>query len=348
MNKKYFINKLYIKNFKCFDNSKFYEFAFKQDANLIILSGPNGFGKTTFFDAIELFFRKKLTRFHNDIEGKKRYDNLLINNINHNGYLFLELKNSNDKTDIARFLIIINNKKTPLKETMKAITLYQCLPEFKLEEVSEDSQYLNEISSIEEILETNIENFNIFYYISQAESTHFLKRKIDDRKNIMDSLLGIESISQKLQCIEDKLIGKQRNSNVGIKSKISTEEKNIAELKENLDFIIKNKKTLKNVMYRPIFSKPIHENINGLFWDKETFDLDKYEIQEIFNIIDNIFYAINNFEDYDIHMQNKKITEYTKAQNTLSHYILIQEILPVQHLDAFLSFHHLISNMQMA
>ena len=51
--KKYFINKLYIKNFKCFDNSKFYEFAFKQDANLIILSGPNGFGKTTFFDAIE-------------------------------------------------------------------------------------------------------------------------------------------------------------------------------------------------------------------------------------------------------------------------------------------------------
>ena len=25
MNKKYFINKLYIKNFKCFDNSKFYE-----------------------------------------------------------------------------------------------------------------------------------------------------------------------------------------------------------------------------------------------------------------------------------------------------------------------------------
>ena len=58
----YKIESLKVRNFKCFDKKKFYEFYFLQDANPTILSGPNGFGKTTFFDAIELIFTKRITR----------------------------------------------------------------------------------------------------------------------------------------------------------------------------------------------------------------------------------------------------------------------------------------------
>ena len=45
----YRIVNLRVKNFKCFDNKKYYEFTIDNEKSPIILSGPNGFGKTTFF-----------------------------------------------------------------------------------------------------------------------------------------------------------------------------------------------------------------------------------------------------------------------------------------------------------
>lgn len=50
------------------DGSKYYEFVLDDTKNPIILTGPNGFGKTTFFDAIELVFSNKITRFNEAIE----------------------------------------------------------------------------------------------------------------------------------------------------------------------------------------------------------------------------------------------------------------------------------------
>ena len=67
----YKIESLKVRNFKCFDEKKFYEFNFKQDTNPIILSGPNGFGKTTFFDAVELIFTKNITRLNSEIEENR-------------------------------------------------------------------------------------------------------------------------------------------------------------------------------------------------------------------------------------------------------------------------------------
>ena len=51
----YKIVNLRVKNFKCFDNTKFYEFRIEYGKNPIILSGPNGFGKTSFLDFIGKF-----------------------------------------------------------------------------------------------------------------------------------------------------------------------------------------------------------------------------------------------------------------------------------------------------
>ena len=77
----YKIESLKVRNFKCFDNKKFYEFYFIQDTNPTILSGPNGFGKTTFFDAIELIFTKKITRLNSEIENGRTNlgKNILLN-----------------------------------------------------------------------------------------------------------------------------------------------------------------------------------------------------------------------------------------------------------------------------
>ena len=57
-----FVKNISLQNFKCFDSKKFYEFNLYKDRNPTILSGPNGFGKTTIFDAIELSLTGKIRR----------------------------------------------------------------------------------------------------------------------------------------------------------------------------------------------------------------------------------------------------------------------------------------------
>lgn len=91
----YKIVNLRVKNFKCFDNAQFYEFRIEYEKNPIILSGPNGFGKTTFFDAIELIFSKNITRLDKGIEKKTTNlgKNILLNKANEDGYVVLTLRN---------------------------------------------------------------------------------------------------------------------------------------------------------------------------------------------------------------------------------------------------------------
>ena len=84
------IKSLFLKNFKCFNNNKFYCFNFEH--NPIILSGPNGFGKTTFFDAVEIALTGTAHRI-NDIERKSTPlgKHIFLNTTDEHGYIVLNL-----------------------------------------------------------------------------------------------------------------------------------------------------------------------------------------------------------------------------------------------------------------
>ncbi len=64
-------------------------------------------------------------------------------------------------------------------------------------------------------------DFNVYYYISQAESVHFLKRSIQDRKNAMNVLLKTDSVDKKREMVT-KLIGKNTNASTPINNAIKT------------------------------------------------------------------------------------------------------------------------------
>ena len=110
----YKIVNLRVKNFKCFDNAQFYEFRIEYEKNPIILSGPNGFGKTTFFDAIELIFSKNITRLDKGIEKKTTNlgKNILLNKANEDGYVVLTLRNEQSDC-LTIFAKILNNVDLP-------------------------------------------------------------------------------------------------------------------------------------------------------------------------------------------------------------------------------------------
>lgn len=57
------IGRMRIDNFKSFGEPVDFDFS---GADLVLFDGPNGFGKTTIFDAIELCFTGEISRIKKD------------------------------------------------------------------------------------------------------------------------------------------------------------------------------------------------------------------------------------------------------------------------------------------
>lgn len=311
----YSINNLRLKNFKCFDNKKFYKFSFDRNKNPIILSGPNGYGKTTFFDAIELIFKQDITRIETSIEHSRTNlkKNILINESNKDGYLILELINENNNiiTIIAKIDHMV--KKIQYKESIQYFVVEKSIETDNLEDFLKGS--IDWKSSLKdfEVIEYSFDHYNVFYYVSQSESTHFLKTSINQRKDSMNVLLNTEKIDEIISYIEDELIGKSRTS----KNKVVNDE--IEKLKQNIynkTNIFKNKKKendfiFDKVEYQELLNYP--DRIELLNWDKKNIFEDKdskININKITKIIFSLHKFAINFSDYKKYLFNEKIKSY--------------------------------------
>lgn len=210
----YKIVNLRVKNFKCFDNAKFYEFCIDYEKNPIILSGPNGFGKTTFFDAIELIFSKNITRLNTAIENKKTNlgKNILLNKANVDGYVVLTLKRQENEF-LTLFAKISNNNKLEIENSICYGDIKKFISTEELDSFLCNYDNWKDAVDNKTSIKYRAENFNVYYYVSQAESVHFLKRTISDRKNAMNVLLKTDFIDERKSVVTD-LIG-SRNGTSG-------------------------------------------------------------------------------------------------------------------------------------
>ncbi|WP_162536252.1 AAA family ATPase, partial [Acinetobacter sp. Cas4] len=101
------ISKLQIQAFKAFTKI---EFDFNK-SSLITLEGPNGYGKTSTFDAIELLFTGKISRISDlyklvMVETKKKFkDNLYWNKKSGEVDLKIKVELMNDHDDEKLFFV---------------------------------------------------------------------------------------------------------------------------------------------------------------------------------------------------------------------------------------------------
>ena len=93
------IKRLYIENYKLFSHK---EIDFSQ-ALLSVFDGPNGYGKTSIFDAVELLITGKISRVKEceSIDGKSAYQTVFAQNSDKDVVLKAELKIKRQK----RFLL---------------------------------------------------------------------------------------------------------------------------------------------------------------------------------------------------------------------------------------------------
>lgn len=308
----YKIVDLRVKNFKCFDDKKYYEFCIDYDKSPVVLSGPNGFGKTTFFDAVELIFSKNITRFDKEIEKKNTNlgKNILLNQANQDGYVVLTLKrgenefltlfakilNSNHKIDVENSIYYGYSSKYICTEELDGVILGY-------------NNWKNVIDS-ETLIRYRIRNFNVYYYVSQAESVHFLKRTISDRKNAMDVLLNTGFIEERKKLVSNLIGSRNKTSGHLINDEIISLDNKIKNLATKLKTLLKtNTNTQTGVEKIENIDLGLYEKDSDLyFWDNSNIvELDTYSIKKGIYSLSSIISFLENEIDYRNYQWNENI-----------------------------------------
>ncbi len=336
----YKIVNLRVKNFKCFDNAKFYEFHIDYEKNPIILSGPNGFGKTTFFDAIELVFAKNITRLDKGIENKKTNlgKNILLNKANEDGYVVLTLRKGKNDFLTLFAKILHDNHKLNVENAICYGQIQDFISTDELEcFLHKYNNWKNDVDN-ETFIRYRTKNFNVYYYVSQAESVHFLKRTITDRKNAMNVLLNTSFIDERKNIVTDLIGSKKGTSGHRINDEIMFLENELKNKAVKLKALISAnaQSEVTNIEY--IDLGLYKKDANLYFWDSYNItEFDVVEIKRGINTLGNIISFLENESDYRNYQWNEGIRKLFKS-NAIEDYVenrdyIINDLVSVEKIE---------------
>lgn len=272
---KYKISSLYIKNFKCITES---EFIF-DGKHLVVYDGPNGYGKTTCFEAIEILFagtpRKSKTSF---VDKRYKFKDSPIH------------KNNNEEIIISAILKDHNGNELKIKRIFPSASKIASAENNFGKVFTLSKLYINETekeSSVEQLEELlhfeNIEQlFNLLNYVEQDENTYFLKKDPKNRYSSLESLLGGEE--QRSQLLKVINIREQiKKKKIAYTSEIQLLENNNLYMVTNSSSEIQYSKLLKNQEFD---------------WDQQEIrNIDPAIHQQHLSELNKIEYLVNNTDD---------------------------------------------------
>ncbi|MDH2295170.1 AAA family ATPase [Cobetia sp. 1AS1] len=295
------IKKLNITYFKAFENITI-EFNNNQ---LTVLDGPNGFGKTSLFDAIELLFTGSIKRYL-DLErltsdGRKiKFGCPWLNRKAPSGAVMsirAEIRTSQGTIYIER------SKEKELLDKAKNLKDIN-IELYSLDSLDSTEKTLinDEDAFISEILGKQYKrNFEIFHYIEQDENIKLLKKKDKERQIAIAHLFEIGEVQEKINTLE------------GLHAKLKPLYSKDAKLE--LDKLEQSRQ-LAYTDVTPEYKKVSYEklvNTTNQEWDKEhlTSDIETAKKWISYNgEINNLKDFISNFENYEKHLHNKDIEAY--------------------------------------
>ena len=203
------IRKILLYNFKNFRNETVIDFS----DGITFLVGPNGYGKTTIFDAIELGLTGNLSRINKVTAENIVYNKPFFQNeIGQPVIIKLWLEKMNgDQLVIVRKLVNNSTDSRNLFAPLKSASQFML---FRQVEVSETNFSSIENTSLEEITQSSIDAFlgingkyeiekifNLFNYIQQEETTFFLKQTEQERGDSLSFLVKTDKVEKKVKDI---------------------------------------------------------------------------------------------------------------------------------------------------
>ena len=306
------IKKLYIKNFKVYQEQTF-DF---EDTGLIVFDGPNGFGKTTIYDAIELLFTNQIKRYirlNHLVDGReKRTENPLYNAHGSDGEIIIKSQFSFENVD---YIIAVKNARA--NEPIINFDHFKLYRLTNFEDVIDESNEVND-SFLKEILGLNYQqDFEFINYVEQEDTFHYLKSREQEKKQSIGYLFNTHDFNIKINkylnlnnAIENHLKG-----DYGLQSQIQLLDESIREIKDSL-------KKEDSISFKKMFGDKDFE------WDKEEIDFKNISYNQLFNEDDNTFKQLEslviNKKDFINYLHNNSIDSLLDNEDILQKFYYYQ------------------------
>jgi exonuclease SbcC len=232
------ISKIEVSSFKAFKHI----YLDLGESSLLTLDGPNGYGKTSIFDAIELLLTGQINRIQNLFstlltKNKRDYaDNLFWNNRSGENDLCIKIEFISDdrKLILARHCpaTIFKKPANNRADKYENFKLYE-LPEFESSDFTKMNQRDNNF--LDEVFGKNFrENFSFLNYLEQGQN-RLLHTRVDERKDKLGNLFNISDIEAEIEScntIYSKLT--KHINNPQRKAKVESLTEEIATLRDTL------------------------------------------------------------------------------------------------------------------
>lgn len=299
----YFINRIYVENFKLIEEGDLS----LNKSNLVILDGPNGYGKTTIFDIIELAIVGRINRIDLNQTNNSAGCNDILYLKNQKKDAIIKVEFISDDKSFTVVKRIDSNKrynKNDRKSNNWGLFETYLLDDFD-DEFSEDKE-VNTKKIIDILGGDYLERFyNLFYYIQQEDSTSFLRNSEKERVKVISKLFDVEKEQAEL------------NKLTTFRDKVNSEIKSLENRKQKLD--IQENIDLNNELVK--YSQVIKwKNVS---WDKINVNIEsKARLDEYKAEIQNIRQFCDNSEEFFKNEINNKINYCLSTQGLIKSYIV--------------------------
>lgn len=319
------IKSVEIENFKLF-GGKFDEIENISNANLILFNGPNGYGKTTVFDAIELALTgeiKRIGKYNNDLginKKEKHAKRLLVADPSKEASVSMIIETEDCELKLQRYY------EKPLNGGTKKPAIennpYKAFDAFK-RKIYVDEQEMVDAKEQEEILKKyHLNDIAEFYdkccFLSQDEHLLFLKEAIKDKAKALEFMFKrpeeYERELTRINSIISSLYNANTKNDLGhlkiLKNQQEELEKAIEQLKgeehEENNHTEQDETEKVKLEYQSLFQGKLVE------WDKKSPSLNQNGYNEAMASLDRLCFYAQHQEDCQNYIFNDPIKKLIK------------------------------------
>lgn len=285
------------------------------ETDLVVLDGPNGFGKTTIFDAIELVISGKISRVINTSDGREGFEDILFSkHKDRNTILKIEFTNTNEKFTVVKVLDFTKytDKSDRKPDNWKVFDTY-ILDDFDDPIIRDKS-----VTHLEVCKRLKIENldryYNLFYYIQQEENTAFLKKPVKERMKEISHLFDTQK-EQNEKTKLDRLKKLLEKESTKVNNELSEKNNIVQSLSVDLSNLNPNELIPADYFVLIQNKTPLKEwdqEINNI--TKETRDLFLAELHKLSDFI-------SNYKEFTKSQENKILHNYATNNKLLKNVI---------------------------
>lgn len=306
MNRNFSLKHIYIENFKAIERL---ELDWTGD-QLVVLDGPNGFGKTTIFDAIELVLSGKIDRIKKPEDARVKFNDVLFSNDPASDLIIkIQFEYEGQTITLAKVLSadkrLTGVQKQPGRWEIFDTYLFETFdsPLDEGKQITQDE--LNALFDIDQLERI----YSLFYYIQQQENTNFLKRPGKERLAEITRLFDTKEEEEEKKYLQSVCKYLEHEKRTTWK-KVEESKNRIEQYKNHEQFDVK-----KQVKYERLFHDPVNKQ-----WDREDFLISTKQLRD--QIIEEILVLedfVNNFDEFTKATFNKQLRQFAQDTELLGH-----------------------------